>query len=317
MNLYLNYPSWIKPEIVSFLPIRWYGIMYMLAFGIAYIFYRQYIKTSSHLKHLSSKTAEDMFFTGIMGLLIGARLFYVIFYNPQTYIDNPLAIISPYIDGQFVGIQGISYHGGVLGAFLGLLFYCKRHKIPFLPVIDAATIGIPFGYTFGRLGNFTNAELYGKVTANPIGMLFPNAEPVSTHFGWVREIAEKHGIDIAGKNVVNLPRHASQLYEMFGEGIVLGLFLYFIVPKYQKFAGAIPAFYLMGYGLIRFMIEYLREPDRHIGYVLAFGEDKYNPALFTSFLNFSEGQLFCLAMTLLGFVLYLFCKKNQDKSFLK
>lgn len=309
--LYINYPAWLKPEIVPFLPIRWYGLMYIVAFGIAYALFKKQLNESPK-PALTEKQTDDLFFTAIVLLLLGARLFYVLFYNPAAYLADPLSIIWPFDGKQFVGIQGLSYHGGLAGGIAGIILYCKRQKISLAKTFDLVGASIPFGYTFGRLGNFINAELYGKVTANPLGVLFPQAEPVFASLPWAQKIAEAAGIAASGA-FVNLPRHPSQLYEALFEGIVLGLFLWFFVRKRVKTPGMTGAFYIMGYGFMRFFIEYLREPDEQLGYILAFGHGKETPQIFASLLNFSMGQLWCLLMMAGAALWMVLLKRNAAR----
>ncbi len=293
MLLYLHYPSWLRPEIFAGFPIRWYSLMYIVAFSIAYWLFQKQHKAEPFL---SKESIENMFFSGILGLLLGARLFYVLVYNFDMLLSRPWMILWPFDGGQFVGIQGLSYHGGVIGAVIALILYCRKQGLSFLKLADLWAAAIPFAYTFGRLGNFANAELYGKATASGWGMLFPYAKPFSTQLSWVRQMAQDVGISISQLTSVNLPRHPSQLYEAFFEGIVLGLVLWFIVRKKHSTTGAVIASYIFGYGLVRFFIEYLREPDEQLGYIMAWGPGADTPGLFVSWLNFSMGQILCLIM---------------------
>jgi phosphatidylglycerol:prolipoprotein diacylglycerol transferase len=166
---------------------------------------------------------------------------------------------------------------------------------------DLLTAGIPLGYTFGRLGNFINGELYGRVTAAPIGMVFPNAARFSVKLDWVREIATKTGTALPASGTVNLPRHPSQLYEALFEGVVLWVVLW-ALRKRRPFKGFILGLYLIGYGAARFVIEYFREPDADLGYRLRFVDDGVPPALFSSPFNFSTGQILCFLMIVAGAV---------------
>ena len=155
-------------------------------------------------------------------------------------------------------------------------------------------VAIPLGYTFGRLGNFLNGELYGRITTAPWGMVFPAAEKFSTSKEWVQAFAQKIGMEIAGKNLVNLPRHPSQLYEALFEGVILWSILCFM-RKHKKFDGQLGLSYACGYGFFRFFIEYFREPDADIGYRIA--KDATAPLYTnTSLLNFSTGQILCFLM---------------------
>ena len=315
MALFINFPSWIKPEIFSFLPIRWYAVMYLVAFFITFVIFRYQIKRNNELT-LTRDDSETLFLWTIVGLLFFARLFSVLFYSDaQYYLTHPHMIFWPFRDGVFVGLPGMSYHGGVIGALLGAFLYCKRKSLPFLRVVDLIVAGIPLGYTFGRLGNFINMELYGRVSTLPWAMVFPTAPSFSSSKLWVREIADKLNIAYTPGDLINLPRHPSQLYEALFEGIVLFLILWFIIRpwmiKKHKAPGTMLSSYLVGYGVFRFLIEYCRQPDSDIGYVLAWGEKSSNIALFESFLNISKGQIFCLAMILGGIILYIICNKGD------
>jgi phosphatidylglycerol:prolipoprotein diacylglycerol transferase len=162
-------------------------------------------------------------------------------------------------------------------------------KMDLLDWGDMLTAGIPLGYTFGRLGNFINGELYGRVTKAPWGIVFPHAETFSGNLPWVRDFAAVLGIPVNGAAAVNLPRHPSQLYEALFEGVVLWLILWFIVRKRKPYNGFVIAAYMVGYGVFRFLIEYVREPDADIGYpirLVSLG----SPAQFSLF-NFTTGQI--------------------------
>ncbi len=208
---------------------------------------------------------------------MGGRLGYVIFYNLPYYLQHPLEIILPFRFGeggmQFTGISGMSYHGGIIGAITGCAIFTRRFKADFWNLADLFFPAAALGYTFGRLGNFINGELYGRVTDAAIGMYFPTS-PDPT-----------------------VLRHPSQLYEAFFEGIVLFAVLWtlrrFSLPK-----GTMASLYIFGYGFVRFFIEFFREPDTHLGLL---------------FLGFSMGQILCLAMMAIGVGLYLYLARNQPK----
>ena len=198
---------------------------------------------------------------------------YVVFYNFAYYLKHPLEIILPFSFSSgvtFTGISGMSYHGGLIGAILAGWLYVRKAKLNWWDGVDLYVPVIPLGYTFGRLGNFINGELYGRVTTSSIGMYFPQAP--------TREL-----------------RHPSQLYEAFFEGIFLFVLLWSI-RKINSPKGATLAFYLIGYGLVRFCIEYFRQPDDHLGFV---------------WLSFSMGQILCAAMVAAGIGLYFYLKGRQ------
>jgi len=297
MLLAVNFPSWLKPEIIPGLPIRWYGLMYLVAFGIAFLLYQKQVRERNF--PIKEDELSGFFFWGILGLVLGARIFSTLVYESSpVYLRRPWLIFWPFQDGRFTGLSGMSYHGGVIGGILATAIYSFRHHFDFREIADMAVASIPLGYTAGRLGNFINAELYGRVTTGPLGMIFPDARPFSVKETWVREAAEKTGV-IAQNGMVNLPRHPSQLYEAFFEGIVLWLIIWFFRNK-KPFKGFLVGMYLAGYGIIRFFIEYMREPDAHLGYRITLVKTSLPPALFSSFFNFTTGQIFCFIMIVLG-----------------
>ncbi|MDC7226204.1 MAG: prolipoprotein diacylglyceryl transferase [Spirochaetales bacterium] len=314
MLAYLNFPQWLKPEIIPGLPVRWYGLMYLVAFGIAYFLMMRQIK-ENNISFTEDETL-NIFFWSIIGLLIGARVLATTVYDPSHYyLTRPWLIFWPFRNGQFTGLQGMSYHGGVIGAVLGSVIYCRVKKLQWFQFADVLSAGIPLGYTFGRLGNFINGELWGRVTAKPWGMIFPHAQKFPVSADWVQDIAAEIGMQLPQSGLVNLPRHPSQLYEALFEGIILWVFLWFVIRRRKKFHGSVFSFYLIGYGVVRFFIEYLREPDRDLGFVLQFGDAGPTPALFNSFLNFSTGQILCALMIIGGVILYTVRKKQTGNSF--
>ncbi len=305
----MTFPAWIDPYVFSFLPVRWYALMYIVAFVITYVLFRYQIRHDKALR-MTAEESENLFFSSIAGLLIGARIFSCLFYSDTYYyITHPWMMFWPFENGAFTGLPGMSYHGGVAGCFLGGLIYTRRHKRSILEVTDTVVAGLPLGYTFGRIGNFINAELYGKVTSSSLGMVFPSAERFSATHEWVRNVADKCSMSYSYSDYLNLPRYPTQLFEAFFEGLVLFLILFFIARplKARKSLrhGSIFSLYLMLYGIFRFFIEYLREPDRNIGYVIKLGKNSNNTALFSSFLNISLGQIFCLLMILAGLALLI------------
>jgi phosphatidylglycerol:prolipoprotein diacylglycerol transferase len=207
----------------------------------------------------------------ILGVLLGGRIGYVIFYNLGYYLQHPLEAILPFTFSngiQFTGISGMSYHGGVIGVLLAFVYVSKQYEISFFNLTDMVVPAIPLGYTFGRLGNFINGELYGRVTEVPWGMYFP--------------AAPSHQL-----------RHPSQLYEAFFEGIFLFAILW-AMRKKSPFPGFLPGLYLIGYGVVRFFIEFYRMPDEHLGTVLGI---------------LTMGQILCLGMIIGGLVFWYAAKQ--------
>ncbi len=309
MFLYINFPSWIHPQIFPGVKIlgllRWYGLMYVFAFGTAYFLLKKVagegmLDGTNKLGKSYKITEDDLFSflgTGILFLLIGARIGSTLIYDRTgLYWRKPWFVFLPFDENwNYTGFAGMSYHGGFVGGLLGMIVWCKRHKQPIARWTDAMVCCIPLGYTFGRLGNFMNGELFGRVTTAPWGMVFPAAERFSSSLQWVQDIAAKIGMDISSVRLVNLPRHPSQLYEALFEGIILWTIIW-LCRKHKKFDGMLSCIYTGGYGLFRFFIEYFREPDEEIGFVL--GDKSANIYENASLTNFSTGQILCFLMIL-------------------
>jgi phosphatidylglycerol:prolipoprotein diacylglycerol transferase len=277
--------------------------MYLCAFVVAYLLFSYQLKERKLA--VNRDMVLDMFFWAIVGLLVGARAFAVTIYDSSGYyLQHPLQIILPFsiVDGRFrlTGIAGMSYHGGVVGVTIAVITYLKVKKLDTLEWADMLVAGIPLGYTFGRLGNFINAELYGRITRVPWGMVFPNAEGFQVSQPWVKDFASTVGLPVPSAGLMNLPRHPSQLYEAIFEGLVLWLVLWFIVRKHRPYKGFTTACYIMGYGVFRFFIEYARQPDKGIGPggfgypIILVPLDNYY-AQFSPF-NFTTGQILNVLM---------------------
>ncbi len=262
-------PQNLSPVIfeIGWFKLQYYGLMYIVAFAVTFFLVLYRIKHEDRFE-ITSDQVKDVTTYLILGLIVGARLGYVLFYNFSYYLKHPLEIILPFSFSNgmtFTGISGMSYHGGLIGVIFAAWYYVRKEKLDWWNVVDLYIPAIPLGYTFGRLGNFINGELYGRLTTSPIGMYFPMAP--------------------AGEL-----RHPSQLYEAFFEGIFLFAILWSI-RKIKLPKGAMLALYLIGYGVVRFFIEYFREPDAHIGFV---------------FLSFSMGQILCSLMIAGGIFLYFY-----------
>jgi phosphatidylglycerol:prolipoprotein diacylglycerol transferase len=256
-------------EIGSF-RLQYYGLMYIVAFAITYLLAGYRIRRENRFE-IDMEQLQGLMTAMILGLIIGARFGYVLFYNLPYYLHHPLEIILPFTFSggfHFTGITGMSYHGGLVGVVVASAIFVRKHRLDFFRMADLIVPCIPLGYTFGRLGNFINGELYGRVTTHPIGMFFPFAQGPGR-------------------------RHPSQLYEAFFEGVVLFVVLWALKGRVAT-RGAMLAVYLMGYGLVRFFIEYARQPDAHLGFIV---------------LSLSMGQLLCMAMMLAGVLLLLYLKK--------
>lgn len=312
MFQFIEFPVWISPYLIPGMPIRWYSVMYIVAFTITFLLFLRQVRQGA--LEITLDDTFSLFLYTIAGLILGARLFSVLIYDGSWYYwTHPWLIFWPFQGGRFIGLPGMSYHGGLIGAAAGCLLFCRQTKRSFLKVTDIMVAGIPLGYTFGRLGNFINGELWGKVTASPIGILFPDAPRFSTNYAWVRQIADSIGLPYALGTYINLPRHPSQLYEALFEGVVLWLFLWFVIRKKKTYPGFLLGWYLIGYGLVRFCIEYLREPDANIGFIIAAGKSSEPYALFQSFFNISLGQILCGLMITAGVVLLIVLRKRNSK----
>jgi phosphatidylglycerol---prolipoprotein diacylglyceryl transferase len=267
---------------------------------------------------MDSDTSINLFCYTIGFLLLGARLFSTLIYDGSWYYwTHPWMIFWPFRNGKFIGLPGMSYHGGVVGAIFGGWLFGRKYKYKFLDLADTVIAGIPLGYTFGRIGNFINGELWGRVTGSSYGMIFPDAPSFSTTIDWVREIADKIGLSYEYGDMVNLPRHPSQLYEAFFEGIFLFLIIWFIVRpisnknREKHGPGMVTGAYFVGYGFVRFFLEYFREPDEQLGFIIKLGKETEPTALFKSFLNISMGQILCFLMIVAGIAFMIYARKSQ------
>ncbi|MGP1418631.1 MAG: prolipoprotein diacylglyceryl transferase [Sphaerochaetaceae bacterium] len=334
MYLYVDYPSFISPYVIPGLSMRWYAVMYLVAFAVTYIVMG--LERKKAMIDISDDDLLSLFTLGILFLLLGARLGSVFIYSDERlyYLLHPWMIFWPFENGRFVGLPGMSFHGGVIGLVVGVRIFCRgsrkramaeylsdvslmgkkrADKKPrswgygFFQITDALLLGVPLGYTFGRLGNFFNAELYGRVTDSSIGMLFPDAGRLSTSVEWVADMTSRLGIAFSAGDYVNLPRFPSQLIEALFEGVVTFLILWFLIRPLsaRRPHGFISGWYLILYGVFRFFIEYLREPDANLGYVISLGGHDGPIEMFQSFWNFTMGQVLCFLMVICGVLIIL------------
>ena len=315
MLLTIPFPSWLKPEIIPGLPFRWYGLMYIIAFGVAFLLYRRQVRERNF--PMTEDELSGLFFWGILALVLGARIFSTLVYESDSiYRDSPWLIFWPFRNGRFTGFQGMSYHGGVIGGILAILIYSRVKKFDYREIGDMYAASIPLGYTFGRLGNFINGELYGRITSSPIGMLFPQGgiSPSDKNFTVIRDGAEQMGLTaVTGPGgILNYPRHPSQVYELLFEGIVLWAVIWFFRNR-KPFKGFLISLYITGYGLIRFFIEYFREPDADLGYRIELVKTNIPPALGHPLLSFSTGQILCFLMILAGLAWALIASRLPDR----
>jgi phosphatidylglycerol:prolipoprotein diacylglycerol transferase len=235
----LPFPN-IDPVIFSIGPlqIRWYGMMYVLGFAATLLLVKHQVKKLG-FRDLEIHY-ENLNLVLIVSLVLGGRLGYVVFYNLPYYLSNPSEILATWQGGM-------SFHGGMLGLVIGAIVFCRRKGLDFWRVADIYTVTFPIGLGLGRIGNFINAELYGRVTDAPWGMVFPGGGP--------------------------LPRHPSQLYEALLEGVLLFVILWFLKEKKNPPAswphGYLVAVFMLLYGVFRIAVEFFREPDAHLGFIMA------------------------------------------------
>ncbi|RVU83989.1 prolipoprotein diacylglyceryl transferase [Leucothrix sargassi] len=244
--------------------IHWYGLMYVVGF-LAFLFLGKY-RARKPGSVITPDQVDDILFYGALGVVLGGRLGYILFYNFDKFLENPAIIIR-------IWEGGMSFHGGLLGVSVAALLLARKFKLPLLKVADFIAPLVPLGLCAGRLGNFINAELWGRPTDGPWGMVFPSVD--------------------------DIPRHASQLYQAALEGLLLFIVLW-LFSKKPRPMGSISGLFLVGYGLARFIVEFARKPDDHLGYV-AFGW-------------MTQGQLLSIPMILIGAGLIAWAYKRHPIS---
>jgi len=237
-------------------PVRYYGLMYIIGFMVNLTLLKRLCR-SGRLDIFESDM-ENLSLWIIIGILLGGRLGYIFFYNFAYYSRHVSEIFLPYSGGHFTGISGMSFHGAILGGTLLGTLYTLLKRLDWRECANAVFYVVPLGYTFGRFGNFMNGELYGRPTDSALGMFFPD-DPKTL-------------------------RYPSQLFEMLGEGILLFVILH-ILRRFAPTRNLMMPLYLIGYGIIRFFIEFYREPDAHI---------------MLNSIGLSRGQMLCAAMVVIG-----------------
>ena len=244
------------------LAVHWYGLTYLAAFGL-FLFlgrlrlrHRPFAGLGAH-KVWSPSDVEDILFLGVMGVVAGGRLGYCVFYKSAYYLSHPLEVLA-------VWQGGMSFHGGMLGVIVAMLWFARSRGRPWLQVADFVAPCVPTGLAAGRFGNFLNGELWGRLADPelPWGMVFRGAG--------------------------DLPRHPSQVYQFFLEGLLLFVLLW-LYARRQRAQGQVAAAFLIGYGMLRFVVEFFREPDAHLGLLS---------------LGLSMGQWLCVPMVLGGLGLW-------------
>jgi len=262
---FLQFPV-IDPIIFSIGPValRWYGMMYLIAFlGAMFLANKAADKSAGQW---TRDQVSDLLFYGFLGVILGGRIGYVLFYQWEYFLADPLYLFQ-------IWQGGMSFHGGLLGVILAVYIFSRQSGKSFLSVGDFVAPLVPLGLGMGRLGNFINAELWGRQTDVPWAMVFPT-------------------------DALQLPRHPSQLYEFFLEGVVLFIIMYIITRK-PRTLGLASGSFLIGYGVFRTIVEFFREPDAHLG-------------LYFSFI--SKGQILSIPMILIGMLVIYLGYLSQEKS---
>ena len=259
----ITYPSF-NPIAFSIGPIavHWYGIMYLLGFLMAWGI-AEWRVIRYHL-HWTSDEIGDLIFFSAVGVIVGGRLGYLLFYDTSQLWTNPLDIFK-------IWQGGMSFHGGLVGVIVAVYLFAKKFQKPFWAVSDFLIPLVPLGLAAGRLGNFINGELWGRVTDVPWAMVFPRGGPE--------------------------PRHPSQLYELGLEGLVLFLLIWWYASK-PRSNGRVTAVFFMSYAVLRFFVEFFREPDSQLGFI--------------AFDWLTMGQLLSIPMLIAGVILYLYAQKNHE-----
>ena len=249
--MFINNFDPVAFEFLTF-EIRWYSLSYIAGIVLAWIYIKKFILKETEY----SKYIDDLISYVIIGVIIGGRLGYVIFYNFEYYISNPLEILM-------IWTGGMSFHGGVLGVIISTYLFCKKNKLSTFYFLDIISLSAPIGIFLGRIANFINSELYGTRTDFFLAVIFEKVDTVS--------------------------RHPSQLYEAFFEGIILFILLNLIYKKYINHKpGVLSALFLIFYSVFRFIIEFTREPDAHLGLV---------------FMELSQGQVMSILFFVVGLII--------------
>lgn len=263
----------IDPLALSIGPlaVHWYGVTYLAAFAMFVLLGRLSLKHMPYAEQVtlglwSKQDIEDILFFGVLGVILGGRIGYCVFYNPSYYLLHPIEVFA-------LWQGGMSFHGGMLGVSVATAVFAWQRQRPWLWVTDFIAPCVPTGLAAGRVGNFINGELWGRLAdpSLPWAMVFPQSGSV-------------------------IPRHPSQIYQFLGEGLLLFVVLWLYARK-PRAIGAVSGVFLLGYGSLRFMAEYFREPDAQLG-LLALG--------------MSMGQWLCVPMILLGSVLWVCSSKKYQ-----
>lgn len=269
MNWWQHLPGQVDPIVftVGFLSVRWYALLWLLGLFLAYTLARRL----STAQTLPLEALYYLFFSLFLGAWLGGRLGFALWYRPDWFLAHPMNIILPFAsDGSWTGIAGMSFHGGLVGVVGALYWFSQRRRLNFWTLADLVALVAPIALFCGRIGNFLNHELYGRVTGVPWGMYFPGVVPSAL-------------------------RHPSTLYEAMLEGMLLFVLLLGLRSKVTLSGGLASAFLIL-YGALRFLVEYVREPDR--GVVLLYG-------------YFTRGQALSLVMIAFGVLLALWLRRTN------
>lgn len=254
--------------------LRWYSLAYLAGILVGWWYLLKLIDAPG--APMARRHADDMVFYATLGIILGGRLGYVLFYRPAYYLQNPLEILQLW-DG------GMSFHGGVIGVSLGILWMARRHGLDWLRIHDYVACCIPFGLFFGRLANFVNAELWGRETDLPWAVRFPEV--------------------MDGFRFLGPPRHPSQLYEALLEGVILFVILWYLFWKtrarYRR--GQLVGTFILVYGISRFLVEFVRESDQHL-------------VEFSRITHLQMGQWLSLPMILGGLYLIIHAARREPKA---
>lgn len=268
MNFVVKLP-FFNPNIIDlgFIQIKWYSLAYIIGIILAWKLLKYLNKKYKlDLYKDENQFCDDFFCYGILGIILGGRIIYVLFYNLKYFLSNPTEIIA-------IWHGGMSFHGGFIGVIIASVLLCKKYNINFFLFTDVLSVIVPIGLFLGRIANFINLELYGRKTNGKWGFIFATAD--------------------------SFPRHPSQLYEAFLEGILLFLIMLVVIKKYKfKKISMNSSLFLMFYGIFRIFIEYFREPDIQLGFI---------------FNNITMGQVLSLPLIFVGlFILFrnVLIKKN-------
>jgi phosphatidylglycerol:prolipoprotein diacylglycerol transferase len=262
--MYIDFPE-ISPVIFSIgnLSLRWYALAYLI--GIISVWLLTKRNIAKYNISISTEQLDDIVFYSTLGVILGGRIGYILFYGKDYFFNNPLEIFA-------IWHGGMSFHGGIIGVIIGLLYFCNKYKINFLKITDLVALYVPIGIFLGRIANFINDELWGRVSTVPWAVKFPSG-------GY-------------------LPRHPSQLYEAITEGLLMFIILNLLWKKefVRTHYGIISSIFLIIYGISRICMEFFREPDAQIGFIVN---------------NITMGQLLSLPFLILG--LYILNKSIKNK----